>query len=76
MPLYEFHCAACDSDFEELVRTSEDAVSVGCIHCGSPRVTRKFSTFSARSGTTAPSPAPLPMGGCGRCGDPSGPCAL
>ncbi len=46
MPIYEFHCDACDRDSEVLVRTSEWKGTV-CPHCGSTRLSKKFSTFAA-----------------------------
>jgi putative FmdB family regulatory protein len=32
MPMYEYHCPACDKQFEMLVRSS---TVVACPHCGS-----------------------------------------
>lgn len=46
MPIYEFHCDSCDRDSEVLVRTSEWKGTV-CPHCGSTRLSKKFSTFAA-----------------------------
>lgn len=75
MPLFEFACPDCGKDFEELVGSSDGVERIRCPDCDSRKVVRKFSTFSARSAVKQKS-SPLPMGGCGRCGDPSGPCGM
>lgn len=71
MPIYEFHCQACDADSEVLVRSS-DWAGTKCPKCGSAKLTKKFSVF-ASSGAGAES---TPAGGactgqpksCGMCG--------
>jgi len=55
MPIYEFHCGKCERDSEILVR-STDWKETGCPHCGSKKLSKKFSTFaSAGGGGEAPS---------------------
>jgi putative FmdB family regulatory protein len=55
MPIYEFHCGKCGRDSEILVR-STDWKETGCPHCGSKKLSKKFSTFaSAGGGGEAPS---------------------
>ncbi|MBX3393730.1 MAG: zinc ribbon domain-containing protein [Phycisphaerae bacterium] len=77
MPIHEFHCSGCDRVFEELVRNRSDQDSVTCPHCRSRKVARQVSVFAARGGPSRQSPAPVSRpGGCGRCGDPNGPCAM
>ena len=49
MPLFDFHCTACQGDFEQLVRG--DTVPA-CKHCGSTAVERRVSLTSA-PGTAA-----------------------
>lgn len=72
MPLYEFRCEKCGQEFEELVRSTEHEETLRCPSCGAARLTRKPSVFAAHAAA-----APLPRaGGCGRCGDPNGPCGL
>ena len=44
MPLYEFHCRSCDSEFERLVRSGD---LVECPSCQSKEVDRLLSTFAA-----------------------------
>jgi putative FmdB family regulatory protein len=64
MPIYEFHCEACERDSEILVR-STDWKNSECPHCGSKKLAKKFSTFaSAGSEKTA---APSGNGGGHHC---------
>jgi putative FmdB family regulatory protein len=73
MPIYEYSCNRCGSEFETLVRAS---TVPECPGCGSTDLGRKLSVFS----TGAPKPeAGMAAGGpCGTCGNPLGPgaCAL
>ncbi len=63
MPMYEFKCADCDAEFEELTSLAEvEAGVVPCPECASTRVERQMSTFA--SGGDAPSFG----GGGGGCG--------
>ena len=68
MPLFEYSCNACTTQFEVLVRASE---TPQCPSCQSTSLERKLSTFAART-----SAAPVRTSGpaaCGSCGDPRGP---
>ncbi|MCA9254304.1 MAG: zinc ribbon domain-containing protein [Phycisphaerales bacterium] len=77
MPIHEFQCDRCDARFEELIRRPGDASRLACPECGADKVQRQFSVFAARSAEgAAKTNASPPMGGCGRCGDPAGPCAM
>lgn len=49
MPLYEFQCADCQDDFEELVRSAAAVDEVRCPQCGSAQVRRKISVFASKS---------------------------
>ncbi|MCD6162560.1 MAG: zinc ribbon domain-containing protein [candidate division Zixibacteria bacterium] len=40
MPIYEYNCKQCNSDFEELVRGNEETV---CPSCGSSEIEQKLS---------------------------------
>ncbi|MFL9824974.1 FmdB family zinc ribbon protein [Rhodoplanes sp. SY1] len=44
MPLYGYHCATCDKDFELLVRASD---TPACPTCGSAALTRLVSRPAA-----------------------------
>lgn len=65
MPWYDFHCEACQKEFEARLAVAErDAAR--CPHCGSPRVLRRFplSLTVLREGRAAE-----PEGcACGRAG--------
>ena len=45
MPLYEYTCATCGQDFEELVSLSSPPAK--CPYCKSDKAEKKFSTFSS-----------------------------
>jgi putative FmdB family regulatory protein len=65
MPIYEFHCDKCGKDSELLVRSS-DWKNSECPHCGSKKLSKKFSTFAS---TGVATPAGKPGGGGGHsCG--------
>jgi putative FmdB family regulatory protein len=69
MPIYEFHCAKCERDSEVLVRSS-DWQGTKCPHCGSEKLSKKFSTFAAAAAGGAGEP-PGCTGtphSCGMCG--------
>ena len=71
MPLYEYICQECNSDFELLVRGQEEAQ---CPGCGSRTLEKQFSVVAAHSSSSRSlpvcSPEPRPSGGCGlpQCG--------
>ena len=46
MPIYEYDCRSCGTDFETLVLGKD---TVCCPKCDSPEVERKMSTFSHKS---------------------------
>ncbi|MHC4884318.1 MAG: FmdB family zinc ribbon protein [Planctomycetota bacterium] len=75
MPIFEYTCKKCGELFEELVRS--DTV-VECPKCGSQKVEKELSVFSAASGggDDAPPPCFTGEGGCGmgKCG--SGRCGI
>jgi putative FmdB family regulatory protein len=66
MPIYEFHCEKCGEDSEILVR-STDWKNSECPHCGSKKLSKKFSTFAA-AGAGEQAPAKKPGGGGHSCG--------
>lgn len=49
MPLYDYHCTACQADFELLVRASSVPT---CPQCGSTALERRVSRI-APAGTSA-----------------------
>lgn len=69
MPLFEYHCADCQHDFELLVR---EQTVLACPSCQSTRLEKQLSVFavSANGASTSRQAAVSP---CGACGDPRGP---
>jgi putative FmdB family regulatory protein len=70
MPIYEYTCDHCQSEFELLVRSSERPA---CPNCGGAKLAKQFSVPAAHSsGKSALSvcETPMPSGGCGlpQCG--------
>ncbi len=75
MPIFEYHCAECDTRFEDLVLGGKPA-AVACKECGGSSVERVFSTFSAQaSSSNGASMADMSEAMCNTCGGP-GPCAM
>jgi len=71
MPLYEYACKSCSSQFEVLVRTSE---TPECPSCQGTDLERRLSVFAAHTGgSETAKAAPYAPGPCGSCGDPRGP---
>jgi putative FmdB family regulatory protein len=76
MPIYEYHCSECGTNFEELV-LSKNGHSVACSGCGSPAVERKVSTFAAQTSSGSASEAKSFEGGSCACGaGPAGMCGM
>ena len=67
MPIYEFHCEKCERDSEILVRSS-DWKGTGCPHCGSKKLTKKFSVFASAGGDGAGAGGESGGGGGHCCG--------
>jgi putative FmdB family regulatory protein len=69
MPIYEFHCEKCERDSEILIRSS-DWKGTECPHCGSKKLSKKFSVFASTnaSASDASSCCSSGNGGGGCCG--------
>ncbi len=69
MPLYEYHCADCQTKMEALRPISKADDPIVCRHCKGVHTSRKLSTFVARSGGGNGSSMPIAGagGGCGSC---------
>jgi putative FmdB family regulatory protein len=69
MPVYEYQCATCDTQFEELVLSS--SMVVACPECTSTDLQKLLSTFQRTRGggdmpvTAGAAPAPRAGGCCG-----------
>jgi putative FmdB family regulatory protein len=66
MPIYEFHCEKCERDSEILVRSS-NWKGTACPHCGSKKLSKKFSVF-ASAGSDGNDMPSCQNGGGGCCG--------
>ncbi len=75
MPIYEYECDACGNISEVLRQMSEADKALACESCGSKQTHRRQSEFAAGASKGSDCSLP-PMGGCGRCGDPNGPCGM
>lgn len=49
MPIYEYTCKECDSQFEKLVRSMTASVEIKCPHCGGTHVKKDWSVFGTGS---------------------------
>ena len=74
MPLYEYICQDCETQFEALVTAGSQP---HCPECDSAKLEHQYSSFAVGApkgkGQFAKSAAPSRRGGCGTCGDPRGP---
>jgi putative FmdB family regulatory protein len=70
VPIYEYACMKCESHFEELVRSSDQAVT--CPECGAAKVLKQLSSFAVVGATSKPSFAGPSGGGGGCCGGSCG----
>jgi putative FmdB family regulatory protein len=75
MPIYEFHCDACDTSFDQMTSMSQRDVKVACPRCGSKKTGRKLSVVAVGAANASPSPSGghTHSGMCG-CGKPRGSC--
>ena len=67
MPIYEYRCTSCETEFEELSLSRESAAEVRCHHCDSKRVVRVLSAFAVQGASGA---APVAESGPCGCGAP------
>jgi putative FmdB family regulatory protein len=66
MPIYEYSCTDCGSDFELLIRGEEKPV---CPSCGKTHLTKSFSVPAAHSASEMKELPCRPTGcGMGQCG--------
>ena len=72
MPIYEYACEECGTEFELLVRAD---TKLECPTCQSTQLEKQLSVFApadASSAQAAPA-LPMAMSPCGSCGHPDGP---
>lgn len=63
MPIFEFHCKECRTEFKTLRRT-EKLAEVTCPDCGTERVARLLSVTAGTSSSGAVEACGMPTGGC------------
>jgi putative FmdB family regulatory protein len=71
MPIFEFRCKSCDSQFERLVRTT-DTDAIACPSCESEQVSRLFSTFASKGSKETAAVGAAPRSSGGGCGPSCG----
>lgn len=69
MPIYEYKCAKCGNQFEELV-FSQDEIPP-CPQCGSEDVTKLMSACAVQTDSAGPDLGAMAPSG-GGCGGPGG----
>jgi putative FmdB family regulatory protein len=79
MPIYEYRCEDCGTQFEKLVRRSTDAPEIECPSCGQKHLKQELSTFAAHAGVpSGPGSKSPEMPSCpnaGHCGN-AGMCGM
>lgn len=63
MPIFEYRCTDCGSDYEILHRSRENPDEISCPACASKRHTKKMSSFAA-TGLGASSAPSCESGNC------------
>jgi putative FmdB family regulatory protein len=77
MPIYEYTCQACNTKFEQLVRTmSGGDAKFDCPKCGSPKTARALSVFAVSSESARGGGGSDDAPSCGRCGGAPGSCGM
>lgn len=72
MPIFEYACRSCGTEFETLVRASSPAPE--CPSCHSSELQKKLSGFAvATSSSSSMAMSAADVGPCGSCGHPDGP---
>jgi putative FmdB family regulatory protein len=64
MPIYEYSCETCGTQFEKLLRRSAETAEMDCPKCASRRLRQEYSSFAARV-PEGSSRQPAMAGGCG-----------
>ncbi len=74
MPLFEYKCGSCGAVAEQRVRSAGDKPGP-CPKCGSRKLEKQLSSFSASAGTGSSDPVPsCASGTCGTGTCPTGSC--
>jgi putative FmdB family regulatory protein len=68
MPMYEYRCQVCNSEFEQLVRSMATCADVRCPNCGSKDVKKAWSVFGMGTGGGRLSHSPDAASSCSPTG--------
>jgi putative FmdB family regulatory protein len=60
MPIYEFKCNTCTTEFETIVTSFAEVGGVKCKQCGSSDISRMLSTVNSTIKKTGTIPAAAP----------------
>ncbi len=69
MPIYEYHCKACNADFEKLVFGQNPEVA--CEKCGSTKTEKRLSRFGMGKSSGSSSSDSSGSSSCGGCSSSS-----
>lgn len=75
MPIYEYQCNDCGTEFEKRVPRADDAASVVCPSCGKNHLTQRLSVFATVTQSSASRDA-APACPAGTCCPSAGACGL
>ena len=64
MPIYEYHCSDCNTEFEKFLRSMFSKEQIACPQCGGNHVAKGLSLFASSnsslgSGAVAPNCGPV-----------------
>jgi putative FmdB family regulatory protein len=45
MPIFEYKCGKCGSNFEMFLKSRDEEKDLECLNCGSKDIKKQFSTF-------------------------------
>jgi putative FmdB family regulatory protein len=66
MPIYEYYCPDCSTEFEKLVRLAEANQTPDCPECGEKHAQKKLSAFATSGSRIGASAAASRCGGGSR----------
>jgi putative FmdB family regulatory protein len=76
MPIFEYLCQDCGTNFEKLVRRESDRDELVCPKCGQKHFEQQLSTFAAHSHSASSKQPSAPMCPSGRVCPTPGACGL
>lgn len=77
MPIYEYTCAKCSTDFDHLAKSMADHnATVPCPECGSPKTTRRLSICAVKAENPADGSSSHAHNTTCGCGIPRGSCPM